>query len=370
MTDIPGLVLGDTVIASGPRWVRASVRSTDWSGDVTARSAGVPQLQVALAERDLQLSDVVHLKLWVPVGADASMVLESWLEVFPDANRRPSVSVIASDLASSIAMDVTAIASRAGNRRSVYEPGQDERAFPAAAVSGDLLSVGLLSGAVPNAPLPESAEDQAQGAFARLRWILQEVGARPDGVGHMFVWYRDHAVREVVNRPFLEMFPVPGDRPARHSLVRDLPAGVALQIEVIGSVSSRRCCYTLSGVWHGGIEGVPNSLPLGTRLGEILYSAGTYGRDPDTGEIPDDLVGQQGSAIEHSLSLLHGAGMSSSAIRHVYVWLRDLSIANDVEVAVRRVLLGGSHSVPVQPIQSVLPGTNLIQIELVAVAGE
>jgi 2-iminobutanoate/2-iminopropanoate deaminase len=347
----------------GPTWVAASAASV--TGD--ASPSGIADLQLALHEKQLTLDDVVHLRLWTGSTASRSDVLLPWLEAFSERISRPTVSILPSDLRSGIELDITAIASRDASRRSIYEPGQADNEWPVAVVCGDLLTIGALGAAVRGEPVSEDPAIQAAAAFERLKGILVEAGARPSSLAHLFVWYRDHEFRQVVNGPFLEMFPTQGDRPSRHSLVRELPPNVALEIEVIGNTSGRRCSYTLSGVWHGGIGGEPNSLPFGTRVGRYLFSAGTYGRDPTTDEIPDDLEGQTAFAIEHSHSLLHAAGMDALSIRHVYVWVRDLDLIGDLEHVLRRDLLKSLDHIPLQLVQSQLPGTNQVQIEFVAV---
>ena len=348
----------------GARWITASSASTP----NPAADSAISALQQALASEQLELSDVAALRLWVSADANRDEVLKPWLQSFPDASTRPTVTVLRSTLKSGSSLEITAIATRGDAHRSVYEPEQVNTDWPVAVVRGDMLMVGALSAGA-NISEADTPQQQADAAFQRLGWILSEVGARPDGVAHMFVWYQDHEFRQVVNGPFLEMFPTPGDRPARHSLVRSLASHVAIEIEVIASISARRSCYTISGVWHGGIGGDLNSLPFGTRVGRYLFSAGTYGRDTSTGEIPDDLASQTAFAIEHSHSLLHAAGMDEQSIEHAYVWVRDVDDIGDLEAVLRRDLLGARPNVPLQVVQSPLPGTNLIQIELVAANG-
>ena len=344
-----------------PIWVAATA---------APNSAGVAEIADALTTVGLASTDLVHVKVWVPAQVERTSVISKWLEAFPDPHRRPSLSLIATQGAHNVG--VTGIAVAEGDFRNVYaESVRSSREvvdrFPDAAACGDFFSVGALGGTDGQTDPNDDPQLQADEAFARLGALLDALGVRSDGVGHMFVWYRDHDVREIVNAPCLSMFPTPGDRPARHSLVRPLPNGQALQIEAMGSRSQRRCSYTISGTFHGGIGGVPNSLPFGVKCGEVLYSAGTYGRDPISGVIPDSLEEQAPSAVEHSLSLLDGAGMDASCVRHAYIWLRDRPNDHQVEELVRKELLNSSPDVPLQVVYSPLPGNNQVQIELVAV---
>jgi 2-iminobutanoate/2-iminopropanoate deaminase len=53
----------------------------------------------------------------------------------------------------------------------------------------------------------------------------------------MTVYIKDDSARAAVNQEWLRCFPDPHDRPARHTLVYDLPGGMLVQLEVIAVVS-------------------------------------------------------------------------------------------------------------------------------------
>ncbi len=329
---------------------------------VTDSGAGVAALTRALQEAGLALSDVVHLKLWAGAGISEDELAATWMPLFPAREHRPSLSFIPSPLAGGVSLVVTVAARPGGSVHSYYEPDQAESSFPAASVVDDHLFVAALKSRRPDT----DARAQATEVFLRLGNLLQAAGAAPTGLGHLFVWYQDHSVRDVINEPFLEMFTTPGDRPARHSVVRELPAGVALMVEAAGSTSAARSCYTIGGLWHGGIGGVPNSLPFGTLCGDLLFSAGTYGRDPSTGEIPDSLAGQIEWALHYCLEFLRVAGTSAANMGQIYVWVRDHDDAEQARKAVESTFLTDGSPISIQVIQAALPGTNQIQIELVA----
>ena len=71
-----------------------------------------------------------------------------------------------------------------------------------------------------------------------------------------------------------------GDRPNRHSVIRDMPDGIEITSEAMGVVGGMRVNFTMHGPRHGGIDGLSNSLPLGIAIGNLVHSAGTMGRDP------------------------------------------------------------------------------------------
>jgi 2-iminobutanoate/2-iminopropanoate deaminase len=87
--------------------------------------------------------------------------------------------------------------------------------------------------------LPADAASQARFAFENMRALLSNGGAALDDVVRVTVYLKDNAAREHVNAEWLKCFPDPHDRPARHTLIYDLQAGMLLQLEVIAVVGAR-----------------------------------------------------------------------------------------------------------------------------------
>ena len=61
---------------------------------------------------------------------------------------------------------------------------------------------------------------------------LSNAGATLSDVVRMTVYLKDSSARQHVNTHWLECFPDPHDRPARHSLTYDLQSGMLLQLEI------------------------------------------------------------------------------------------------------------------------------------------
>ena len=53
----------------------------------------------------------------------------------------------------------------------------------------------------------------------------------------MTVFIKNETARPAVNAQWLKFFPDPHDRPARHTLVYDLPGGMLLQLEIVAVVA-------------------------------------------------------------------------------------------------------------------------------------
>ncbi len=295
----------DSVAGEHLEWLSVLVDTEPGGG----ASSGTAEVEAALGARGLGLGNVAHLKLWIPDLAASDSILQSWLAAFPDKNRRPTVSVLASTLPEGRAIEVSVVATTGSSHRSLYETEASADGFPSAVVRGDFFVTSTLSGVDPvTHEVAGDAAAQAKQAFHRLKTLIEAAGGSAAGIAHMFVWYRDHSERETINEPYLEMFPLPADRPCRHSVVRSLPDGEAMHIEAMGSVTSRRSTYALNGVWHAGIGGVPNSLPFGAKAGPYLFTGGTYGRNLETDDIDLDLKSQLKYSIIHTKSFLVATG--------------------------------------------------------------
>ena len=81
--------------------------------------------------------------------------------------------------------------------------------------------------------LPADAAQQAELMFRNVRTLLGQAGATLDDVAHMTVYVKDNAYREHLNREWLKAFPDERDRPARHTILWDLPGGMLIQCELV-----------------------------------------------------------------------------------------------------------------------------------------
>lgn len=84
--------------------------------------------------------------------------------------------------------------------------------------------------------LPEDVASQSKFAFQNMRSLLEAGGATLDHLVRMTVLIKDDSARLAVNEQWLQCFPDPHDRPARHTLVYDLQGGMLLQLEVVAVI--------------------------------------------------------------------------------------------------------------------------------------
>ena len=127
--------------------------------------------------------------------------------------------------------------------RSIEVPGVNHGSvpIPMGARVGNMIFSSGISGKDPSTnKLPPHAAEQASFAFANLRTLLDNGGAKLEDVGRVTVFVKDDAVRDAVNVEWLKCFPDPLDRPARHTLVQELRGEMLLQLDVIAVVQEKK----------------------------------------------------------------------------------------------------------------------------------
>jgi 2-iminobutanoate/2-iminopropanoate deaminase len=122
--------------------------------------------------------------------------------------------------------------------RSIDLPGASHNApIPAGARVGNILCSSAIAGKDPaTGQLPDDMAMQVRNAFANLRALLEAGGATLVDVVKLAVTIRDNAVRDAINAEWLDCFPDPHDRPARHITVHPLQHGMWLQLEVMAVI--------------------------------------------------------------------------------------------------------------------------------------
>jgi len=120
-------------------------------------------------------------------------------------------------------------------RRSTEVPGLRHRApIPQACVVGNLLVSGGISPVDPETgETPDGTEEQVAVVFANVRRVVAAAGGTVEDIVKCTVFVRDRAIRPVVDKYWVEMFPDESSRPARHTLPAELQGSMQLQFEIM-----------------------------------------------------------------------------------------------------------------------------------------
>jgi 2-iminobutanoate/2-iminopropanoate deaminase len=105
-------------------------------------------------------------------------------------------------------------------RQSVEVAGvKHQNPIPAASRKGPLVTSGAISAAdIATGKVPEDLDAQCAAMFANVRRLIEAAGGTPDDIVKMTVWIADRALRPTLNKHWVEMFPDPHSRPARHTV--------------------------------------------------------------------------------------------------------------------------------------------------------
>jgi enamine deaminase RidA (YjgF/YER057c/UK114 family) len=120
-------------------------------------------------------------------------------------------------------------------RVSIEVPGlKHENPIPAACRIGPFLVSSVIAPKDAAGSVPEGLDAQCALAFGNLRALLDAAGGTPEQIIKLTVWLKDRALRPHVNKFWLEMFPDPHSRPARHTFsAPDLPDPQMIQMEIM-----------------------------------------------------------------------------------------------------------------------------------------
>lgn len=124
--------------------------------------------------------------------------------------------------------------------RSLEIPGVSHGNAPipmGARVGNMIFSSGIMGKDPATNELPADVELQAKFAFENMLALLKAGGASLGNLARMTVFIKNETARPAINAQWLKYFPDPHDRPARHTLVYDLPGGMLLQLEIVAVVS-------------------------------------------------------------------------------------------------------------------------------------
>jgi 2-iminobutanoate/2-iminopropanoate deaminase len=124
--------------------------------------------------------------------------------------------------------------------RSLEIPGISHGNAPipmGARVGNMIFSSGIMGRDPLTGTLPEEVSLQAKFAFENVIALLAAGGASLDALARMTVFITDDSARAAVNEQWLKYFPDPHDRPARHTVVHNLPGGMLVQLEIVAVVS-------------------------------------------------------------------------------------------------------------------------------------
>lgn len=109
--------------------------------------------------------------------------------------------------------------------------------FPIAVRVGDTVYSATISGEdVKTRGLPADVTLEVAQAFSNMRKVVEASGATIHDIAKIVVYLKNRDDRPIVNGEWIKMFPDENDRPVRHTITSDLPAGMRIQLEFIAKI--------------------------------------------------------------------------------------------------------------------------------------
>ena len=124
-------------------------------------------------------------------------------------------------------------------RRSIEVAGVKHlNPIPAACRRGPFVTTGAISGANPQTgKVPDDLDAQCRQMFDNVRRLIEAAGGSPDDIVKMTVWISDRALRPTLNKYWVEMFPDPHSRPARHTVAQsDFTSPMQIQCDLFAVI--------------------------------------------------------------------------------------------------------------------------------------
>ena len=190
--------------------------------------------------------------------------------------------------------------------------GADDDPIPLGVRIGDLIHLVRVS-ARSGGPL----EAQLFSVFGTLRNAVERAGASIDNIAQVSFFLRNRQDIPAINPPWVAMFPDERDRPTYKFMVADLPAEQLVQVEAFALCGARRRVLHIPGVAH------TNPIPMGVRIGNMLFSSRVLPYDPVSGVPPDGVARQAECVFGNVRRLLEEAGMEGQHITQGRLFVAD-----------------------------------------------
>ncbi len=119
------------------------------------------------------------------------------------------------------------------------------------------------------------------------------------------------------------------------------------------------------GVNHGSVP-----IPMGARVGNMIFSSGISGKDPTTNKVPPDAADQARFAFAHLRTLLENGGSKLEDVGHVTVFVKDDSVRDAINAEWLKCFPDPLDRPARHTLVHELRGGMLLQLEAIAVVQE
>ncbi|MGH7830049.1 MAG: Rid family hydrolase [Candidatus Binatia bacterium] len=327
--------------------------------------AAFHNMRALIRRAGMTTDDIAMVTVFIPDGSYRKFINNPWLEIFPDDHNRPARKTTAYALPKGQCVQLQMFAV-AGARRELLEiPGLSHRdPLPMGVKIGDIVYSSVIGGQDPKTGKQvEGAERQIEQAFENMRALVEQAGGTTASIAHVWVFLRERSDQPAMVKTWLKMFPEDGDRPARKTIMYDELKGreTLIQLQLTAVLNGRRENFEIPGVGHH------DPIPMGAKIGNLLFSSGIGGYDPKSGKRGEGLERQVEFAFENARALVEQAGGKLDNIGHVTILLKDYRAMPIVEKKWEELFPDGGNRPPCHAMTLGLSGENLFQFHIIAV---
>lgn len=210
---------------------------------------------------------------------------------------------------------------------------------PAGIRTGDLIHLNRIAGT------------DMQTAFLNLQAAVQGAGGTLENVAQVSIFVKARDDLQAINPVWTQMFPDEHDRPTYKFMVAEQDPPV--QLEAWAVAGARRRTLQIPNVAH------TNPIPMGVRIGDMLFSARVLPYDPATGKPAEGPERQTGCLFHNVRALLDVGDIKPEYIVQGRLFLADPGYRPLAEQHWSNLVAGANES-PVLHLTPYGQGTQLL----------
>lgn len=310
--------IGDVIFTSAIPGVNA--KNGEIPSDPESQFAhAFENLQTVLEKAGATAADIGLITVFTPGREGRAFINKPWLAMYPNDADRPARKTNHAGLPAGLAVQVQAVAVVGGKRRSLGIAGLKHKdPLPMGARVGDYVFSSVF------APEdPATGKLVAGGPLAQIKRVfdngallMKEAGGSEGDINHYWVFMKDFTYQPDMVEEWVRCWPTFGDRPARKTLLYDLPGESQIQTQLTGVIGGTRTNFEVPGVGHH------DPIPMGSRVGNLMQSSGIYGIDPANGKVVEGRDNQTDMVQRITQGLMDQAGGTPDHIAQLTVMVQ------------------------------------------------
>lgn len=226
----------------------------------------------------------------------------------------------------------------AGEPLCEYYLHPDRSLIPTAVRLGHVLYMGAVTGHDADGILPQGGfGPQCRQALMNMRALLRQAGSGLADVAYVGVYFRDVALRSVLNDIWVEFYPCADARPPHIYVPAELPPDLEAQLQVIALPGEPRKVLEIPGLKH------QDPMSMGASMGGFVFSSRLFSSEAFTDRSAGSPREQAEMVLRHARTLMEQAGGSIAGLRQVTAFVSDASLDAALRQAWSKTFAAGVH---------------------------